>query len=89
MEIILWVLAGGALGWIGCSYLGCNTERGVAVSALIGVVGALIGGKAIAPLFVQATGPVAGFSPDALLVAAGAAAACLAAGELLLRRWGI
>jgi len=88
MDLILWILAGGALGWIGCSHLGFNAERGVAVSVVIGAVGALIGGKAIAPMFMAATATPNGFSPDALLFAAVAAVACLFAGDRL-QRWGV
>ncbi|HEV8107817.1 MAG TPA: hypothetical protein VGP97_09855 [Burkholderiales bacterium] len=89
MEMIVWLLAGGALGWLGCAYLHWNAERGVAVSALIGSAGALLGGKAIAPMFVAGTASGTGFSPDALLIAAAAAAVCLFAGHLLLRRFGV
>ena len=87
--MIVWLLAGGALGWLGCAYLHWNAERGVAVSALIGAAGALLGGTAIAPMIVAGTAPAAGFSPDALLIATAAATACLFAGHLLLRRFGV
>ena len=89
MELIFCILAGGALGWLACSYLRFNAERGVMVSVLIGAVGGLIGGKAIAPMFSAATAsPAAGFSPDALLFAAATAAVCLFAGDRL-QRWGM
>lgn len=90
MEMIFCLLAGGALGWIACSYLRFNAERGVMVSVLIGAVGGLIGGKGIAPMFTAATAApaAAGVSPDALLFAAAAAAVCLFAGDRL-QRWGM
>jgi len=89
MEIIVWILAGGLLGWIGCAYLGVNTQRGVPISAAIGAFGALIGGKAIAPMFTAGSVPASGFSADALLFAAGAAAVCLLLGDQLLRRFDL
>ena len=89
MEMIFCILAGGALGWIACSYLRFNAERGVLVSVLIGAVGGLIGGKALAPMFTAATAaPAVGVSPDALLFAAAAAIVCLFAGDRL-QRWGV
>jgi uncharacterized membrane protein YeaQ/YmgE (transglycosylase-associated protein family) len=88
MEIILWILAGAALGWTSCRYMGFNVERGAAVSALIGGAGALVGGEAIAPMFMAATAAPVGFSPDAMLFAAVAAVACLFLGDRL-QRWGI
>jgi uncharacterized membrane protein YeaQ/YmgE (transglycosylase-associated protein family) len=89
MEIIIWLLAGAALGWIGCAYFDWNAERGFAVSVGIGAAGALVGGKVIAPMFAAATAPAAAFSPDALLFAAAASVACLFAGDRLLRHWGV
>lgn len=89
METLVWILAGGALGWMSYSYLGLNEERGMIVSVLIGAVGAVIGVKAIAPMFMAAAALSAGFSASLLFFAAGAAFACLALGNALYRRFGV
>jgi uncharacterized membrane protein YeaQ/YmgE (transglycosylase-associated protein family) len=89
METLVWIGAGAALGWVSYAVLGFNEQRGLVMSAVIGAVGAMIGGKAIAPIFVTAPVAGAGLSADALLFAVAAAAACLALGNALYRRFGV
>ena len=87
METLVWILAGSSLGWISWTYLGFNQDRGAVVSTLIGGVGALVGGKAIAPIFMAAPSP-ADTGILALAFAGIAAAACLLLGDKL-QRWGV
>jgi uncharacterized membrane protein YeaQ/YmgE (transglycosylase-associated protein family) len=87
MNFAVWVLAGAALGWIGCSLFGFNEQRGKVVSMIIGGVGGVIGGMWIAPMF---TATVPGdFNTTALLFAAGAAVVLLTAGNFLHDHLGI
>ena len=88
MNIAMWILAGGILGWVGYAFLGFNAERAKMVPILIGAVGGFFGGKVIAPMFTAVAVPV-GFSMVALLFAAVMAAAFLAAGNFLYNRWGV
>ncbi len=87
METLVWILAGSALGWISWTYLGFNQDRGAVVSTLIGGVGALVGGKAIAPIFMGTASPT-DTGILALAFAGIAAAACLLLGDKL-QRWGM
>ena len=87
METIVWTLTGGGLGWISCRYLGFNEHRGAVVSAIIGAIGALVGGKALAPIFMAAASP-GDIGILALVFAGVAAAACLLLGDKL-QSWGI
>jgi len=87
METRVWILAGGALGWISWTYLGFNQDRGAVVSTLIGGVGALVGGKVIAPIFMATPSP-ADTGILACVFAGIAAAACLLAGDKL-QLWGV
>jgi uncharacterized membrane protein YeaQ/YmgE (transglycosylase-associated protein family) len=82
MNVVLWILAGATVGWIGYSVLGLNKARGMMISLAIGTIGGLIGGKMVAPVFytVAATGA---FSMPALLVAATVALALLVIGNLV------
>jgi uncharacterized membrane protein YeaQ/YmgE (transglycosylase-associated protein family) len=89
MNVILWILAGGILGWVAYSYLGFNRAQGVLVSMIIGAVGGLLGGNSIAPIFNAAPAVTGDFSASALFFAAGTAAALLAAGNLAYNRWGV
>jgi uncharacterized membrane protein YeaQ/YmgE (transglycosylase-associated protein family) len=88
MNIVMWVLAGGVLGWIGQAFLGFNKERNLMMAILIGAVGGFFGGKVLAPMFTTA-GIAGEFSSAALVFAVGAAAAFLAAGNLVYERWEV
>lgn len=89
MNIVMWILAGGILGWVGYSFLAFNEERGMMVSIIIGGVGGFLGGKMIAPMFTAVAAVPADFSAAALFFAAGVAAAFLAVGNLVYNRWGV
>jgi uncharacterized membrane protein YeaQ/YmgE (transglycosylase-associated protein family) len=89
MNIVMWMLAGGILGWVGCAFLGFNEERGMVVSVIIGTVGGLFGGKLIAPMFTAAAAVPEAFSLSALFFAAAVAAAFVAVGNLVGKRWGV
>ena len=87
METFVWILTGSALGWISCTHLGFNQDRGAVVSAIIGGIGALVGGQAIAPIFMATASPT-DTGILALVFAGVAAAACLLLGDKL-QRWGM
>lgn len=89
MNIAMWVLAGGVLGWAGYAYLKANEERGMIFSIIIGMVGGFFGGNVLAPMLGAATDTPNVFSLFALVVAAASAAACLAIGNLLAKRYGV
>jgi uncharacterized membrane protein YeaQ/YmgE (transglycosylase-associated protein family) len=88
MNIAIWILAGGILGWVGYAFLGYNAERAKLVPILIGAAGGFFGGKVIAPMFTDVAVPV-GFSMASLIFAAIVAAAFLAASNFLYSRWGV
>lgn len=89
MNIVLWIVAGGILGWVGYSFLGFNEGRSLVVAAIIGAVGGLVGGKIVAPMFSAAGAVPADFSASALLVAAAVAAVFLFAGNFVHDHWGV
>jgi uncharacterized membrane protein YeaQ/YmgE (transglycosylase-associated protein family) len=89
MEIVLWAGAGAVLGWMSYAFLGFNEARGLAVSIAIGAVGALVGAKGLAPMFITSAVPLDAFSVPFLAFGAGTAVAFLALGNLLYRRWDI
>jgi uncharacterized membrane protein YeaQ/YmgE (transglycosylase-associated protein family) len=87
MNIALWILAGGILGWASCAYLRYNESRGVMVSAILGAAGGFIGGKFVAPLFLTPAAADSGM--PALVFAAAVAAGLLVAGNMIYNRWGV
>lgn len=88
MNIVLWMLTGGFVGWVGYAYLGLNQGRGKRISLIIGAVGGFSGGQMVAPMFAAVAVPAV-FSAPALFFAAGAAAAFLVAGNVLYDLWGV
>lgn len=72
---------------LGHTFLQWNYGRGMLLALLIGAAGGVLGGKAVAPMFL--TGPiVAGaFSPVALVFAIMAAIAALTIANMSLNRW--
>lgn len=89
MDVIVWILAGGALGWAAFSYMGLSEDRGMMISVIIGAVGGVFGGKLIAPMFTTATAVPEAFSMTALLFAAVVATAFLVVGNLVYNRWDV
>ncbi len=89
MNISLWILCGGALGWIGFAVFHANTRRGMLTSLAIGAGGGLIGGMTIAPLLGAAIEPANVISPFSLVVALAVAAAGLTISHLLSNRSGL
>ena len=89
MNIAMWVLAGGILGWAGFTYFGFNKERSVVVASLIGAAGGFVGGSLVAPMFLAAATAPAAFSMPALFFAGAVAAGFVFLGNLVSDRWGV
>ncbi|HEX5091359.1 MAG TPA: hypothetical protein VFV84_01570 [Burkholderiales bacterium] len=88
MDIVIWIIAGGAIGWASLALLGMNEYRSALACVAIGAAGGGLGGKIIAPMLASPAA-AGGFSFFALFVAALSAAACMALGNLLYKRFDI
>jgi len=88
MNIALWILCGGAIGWIGFAVFRANTRGGLLASVGIGAFGALAGGMTIAPMLGAVIASENAISPFSLVVALAVATACLIIGNLLSGRVG-
>lgn len=89
MDIVMWVLAGGVIGWVAFAYLGFNEERGLNVSVVIGAVGGVIGGKLLAPMFGAGAAVPGDFSLMVMIIVLASAAACIVAANQIHSRFGI
>jgi len=89
MNIAMWVLAGGALGWIGFAYMKANEDRGMIISVIIGMIGGFFGGNVLAPMLGAPTETPNDLNMYSLLIAMASAAACLAIGNMASKRFGV
>ena len=87
MDIFVWLLAGGVVGWIAFSFLDWNPSRGLIVSAIIGVGAAYFGGSVLSPVLGGGINEAGGISPSALVIAAVAAVAFLKIADMVYERY--
>ncbi|MFO7786674.1 MAG: GlsB/YeaQ/YmgE family stress response membrane protein [Halospina sp.] len=50
MDIIIWLVMGGLVGWIASMIMGTDAQQGIILNVVVGIVGALIGGWLAGPL---------------------------------------
>lgn len=55
MNLIIWLIAGGLIGWVASLLMRTDGEQGVVLNVLVGIVGAAIGGWLISPMVGVAT----------------------------------
>ncbi len=51
MNLIIWLVVGGLIGWVASMIMKTDGQQGVILNVVVGVVGALLGGWFLAPLF--------------------------------------
>lgn len=44
MNIIIWLVVGGLIGWAASVLMGTDTQQGLVLNVVVGVVGAFLGG---------------------------------------------
>lgn len=68
MNMILWLIAGGLIGWLASIVMRTNAEQGTFLNVAVGICGALLGGWFFSPLFGVATINQRDFSLPSLLI---------------------
>lgn len=68
MNLILWLIAGAVIGWLASKIMGTNSQQGLLLDIVVGVVGAFLAGWFLTPLFGIGTINQNNFSLPALLV---------------------
>ena len=89
MNVVLWIVAGGLVGFTAFAALNLNLSRGLILSIAIGMVAALFGGHMLAPVFGASVGEAGDFSPFALLVAVASALGLLSITDMMSKRFGV
>jgi uncharacterized membrane protein YeaQ/YmgE (transglycosylase-associated protein family) len=68
INLILILIVGGLIGWIASIVMRTNAQQGVLLNVVVGIVGALLAGFLLAPLFGTGNITQGDFSLPALLV---------------------
>jgi uncharacterized membrane protein YeaQ/YmgE (transglycosylase-associated protein family) len=50
MNIIIWLVVGGLIGWVASMIMKTDAQQGVILNVVVGIVGALLGGWFLSPL---------------------------------------
>lgn len=85
MNFIIWIVVGGILGWLASLVMRTDAQQGMLLNVIVGIVGALLGGWLLAPLFGTGTINQNDFSISSLLVSFLGAIVLLAIVNLLRR----
>ena len=84
MNIIIWLIVGGIVGWLASMIMKTDAQQGMILNVVVGIVGAFIGGWLIGPLL--GAGSINdGFSIASLRVSLVGAIILLAIGNLFRR----
>jgi uncharacterized membrane protein YeaQ/YmgE (transglycosylase-associated protein family) len=84
MNLIIWLVVGAVLGRIACMVMRVEDKQTVSFSMFVGIIGALLSGWLLTPLFGVATS-LRTFSASGLLVAAFGAVVLLALSGFIAR----
>ena len=85
MNFIIWIVIGGIIGWLASLVMKTDAEQGMILNIVVGIIGALLGGWLLAPLFGTGTINQNDFSLPSLLVSFLGAVILLAVVNLVRR----
>jgi uncharacterized membrane protein YeaQ/YmgE (transglycosylase-associated protein family) len=51
MNFIIWLVVGGLIGWVASMVMKTDGQQGIVLNVVVGIVGALLGGWLLSPLF--------------------------------------
>jgi len=85
MNLILWLVIGGLIGWVASMIMRTDAQQGLLLNVVVGIVGALLGGWLLAPLLGTGTINQNDFSVGSLGVSLLGAVVLLAIVNLLRR----
>jgi uncharacterized membrane protein YeaQ/YmgE (transglycosylase-associated protein family) len=68
MNFILWVITGAVIGWLASRLMGTNSQQGLILDVVVGIVGAVLASWFLTPLFGITTINQSNFSLPALLI---------------------
>jgi uncharacterized membrane protein YeaQ/YmgE (transglycosylase-associated protein family) len=51
MNFIIWLVVGGLIGWVASMVMKTDAQQGMILNIVVGIVGAMLGGWFLAPMF--------------------------------------
>ena len=51
MNFIIWLVVGGLIGWIASMVMKTDAQQGMILNVVVGIIGAMLGGWFLAPMF--------------------------------------
>jgi uncharacterized membrane protein YeaQ/YmgE (transglycosylase-associated protein family) len=85
MSIIIWLVVGGIVGWLASLIMRTDAQQGVVLNIVVGIIGALLGGWLLGPLFGTGTINQGDFTVSGLIVSLLGAIILLAIVNLIRR----
>jgi uncharacterized membrane protein YeaQ/YmgE (transglycosylase-associated protein family) len=68
MNFIIWLVVGGVLGWLASLIMKTDSQQGIFLNVVVGIIGALIAGFVLTPMLGQGTINSGDFSAMGLVV---------------------
>jgi uncharacterized membrane protein YeaQ/YmgE (transglycosylase-associated protein family) len=68
VNFLVWIIIGGIIGWIASMIMRTNAQQGLLLNIVVGIVGALIAGWFLSPMFGVGTINQSNFSLAAMLI---------------------
>jgi uncharacterized membrane protein YeaQ/YmgE (transglycosylase-associated protein family) len=85
MSLIIYLIVGGLIGWIASIIMRTDGQQGIILNVVVGIVGAVLAGFLVTPLFGSSTINQGNFSLPGLLVSLVGAVILLAIVNLFRR----
>lgn len=68
MNLIVWLIVGGLIGWIASLMMGTDAQQGILLNIIVGIIGAFLAGLVLSPLLGIGTINQSNFDLGALIV---------------------
>jgi uncharacterized membrane protein YeaQ/YmgE (transglycosylase-associated protein family) len=85
MNLIIWLVVGGLIGWVASMMMRTNGQQGLILNVVVGVIGAALAGVVVSPMIGVSTINQGNFSLGGMLVSLGGAVILLAIVNLFRR----
>ena len=86
MNILIWLVVGGLIGWVASKVMNTDSQQGIVLNVVVGIVGSLLGGWLLSPMLGISTINQSNFSIPSLLVSLTGAIVLLAIVKLVTSR---